>query len=168
MLYNLDYPSPLGKITVVSDGDSIIALWFEEQKHFGLDSCECADGEGVPAIISAVKWLDCYFSGGIPDFIPPLAPISPTPFRKAVLMELMKIPYGKTTTYGEIAKAVAGAMGREKMSAQAVGGAVGNNPISLIIPCHRVIGADGSLTGYDGGVWRKKALLEMEKGVSLG
>lgn len=151
-------------MTLASDGKSLTGLWFEGQKYFcaGIkpgDGCEAV----LPVFDIAKNWLDEYFSGKAPDFLPPVAPVSATPFRMAVWQELLKIPYGSLVTYGEIAKSVAKTMGLARMSAQAVGGAVGHNPISLIIPCHRVVGSDGSLTGYAGGVWRKKALIELER-----
>ena len=115
-----------------------------------------------PLLEEASRWLDIYFSGQEPDFLPPLR-YGSTKFRKLVCDIMLTIPYGKTVTYGEIAAKIAGELGVRKMSAQAVGGAVGHNPISLMIPCHRVVGANGSLTGYGGGIARKGKLLEMEK-----
>ena len=116
----------------------------------------------ILAIRCQRKWLDVYFSGKEPDFTPPLR-METTPFRKAVWEILLTIPFGQTMTYGEIADMIAGRTGLEKMSAQAVGGAVGHNAISLIIPCHRVVGSNGSLTGYAGGIEKKVKLLTMEK-----
>ena len=110
----------------------------------------------------AIKWLDTYFGGKVPNFTPPIS-IQTTPFRKAVYDILLTIPYGQTMTYGEIANIIAKQNGVERMSSQAVGGAVGHNPVSIIIPCHRVVGADGSLTGYAGGLDRKIELLKLEK-----
>ena len=109
----------------------------------------------------AKRWLDVYFSGREPDFLPPLRYDS-TPFRRLICKIMLTIPYGKTMTYGQIAAEAAKRLGAEKMSAQAVGGAVGHNPISLMIPCHRVVGTSGSLTGYGGGIARKVKLLELE------
>ena len=219
MNYTAHYDSPIGGITLASDGVALIGLWFEGQKHFaamlGPQHRECDD---LPVFVETKRWLDSYFSGQIPDFTPKLA-MRATPFRQAIWEILLTIPYGKTVTYGEIARrfvetfhetslqssslhnvslhgatsqdislqgaplqvtssqdalsqgsllqgmSIQGAMlAKKNMSAQAVGGAVGHNPISLIIPCHRVIGANGSLTGYAGGVERKKYLLELERG----
>ena len=219
MNYTAHYDSPIGGITLASDGVALIGLWFEGQKHFaamlGPQHRECND---LPVFAETKRWLDSYFSGQVPDFTPKLA-MRATPFRQAIWEILLTIPYGKTVTYGEIARrfvetfhetslqssslhnvslhgatsqdislqgaplqvtssqdalsqgsllqgmSIQGAMlAKKNMSAQAVGGAVGHNPISLIIPCHRVIGANGSLTGYAGGVERKKYLLELERG----
>ena len=114
------------------------------------------------ALAEAVRWLDAYFSGREPDFLPPLHPHG-TAFQRAVWDILRSIPYGQTMTYGEIARRLAAQQGLSHMSAQAVGGAVGHNPVSILIPCHRVVGADGSLTGYAGGVDKKRFLLELEE-----
>lgn len=119
-------------------------------------------GKGEGAISLAVKWLDIYFAGGRPDFLPPYKLRNVTPFRQQVMDLLLAIPYGQTVTYGELAKRLAEANGRERMSAQAVGQAVGWNPIGIMIPCHRVLGAGGRLTGYAGGIANKKALLRLE------
>ena len=161
MEYTQRYASPLGGITLASDGDCLKGLWFDGQTRFaeGLDP-EHAERE-LPVFDLAVRWLDTYFSGREPDFIPPLR-LNGTPFRQTVWKLLLTIPYGRTVTYGEIAAEAAGRLGLPRMSAQAVGGAVGHNPISLIIPCHRVMGSNGSLTGYAGGVERKARLLELE------
>ena len=122
----------------------------------------------LPVFEQTKRWLDSYFSGQIPDFLPPLS-LKGTDFRMEVWEELLKIPYGKTVSYGEIAAAVARKRGLDRMSAQAVGGAVGHNPVAIIVPCHRVVGKDGSLTGYGGGLDKKTALLSLEKaeGVKL-
>lgn len=119
-------------------------------------------GETEATISLAVKWLDIYFAGGRPDFLPPYELRNVTPFRQQVMDLLLAIPYGQTVTYGELAKRLAEANGRERMSAQAVGQAVGWNPIGIMIPCHRVLGAGGSLTGYAGGIGNKAALLRLE------
>lgn len=162
MQYITHYTSPLGEITLASDGKAIIGLWFDGQKYDrSILLSECQEQE-LPIFVETKKWLDDYFAGRKPDFTPALA-LDCSPFRTEVLQILMDIPYGKTITYGEIAKELAKKRGLAKMSAQAVGGAVGRNPISLIIPCHRVIGANGSLTGYGGGIQRKLALLKLEK-----
>ena len=162
MQYITHYTSPLGEITLASNGNAIIGLWFEGQKHdrnILLPNCQEKE---LPIFIETKKWLDDYFAGREPSFTPALA-LDCSPFRTEVLKILMRIPYGQTTTYGEIAKEIAKKRGLTKMSAQAVGGAVGFNPISLIIPCHRVVGTGGSLTGYGGGIQKKLALLQLEK-----
>ena len=156
------YNSPLGGITMASDGDALTGLWFDGQKYFAATLGKEHKEKILPVFEQADRWLDLYFSGSIPDFLPPLS-IKTTEFRKAVWEILQAIPYGETRTYKEIARLVAKKKGLPQMSAQAVGGAVGHNPISLMIPCHRVIGSDGSLTGYAGGIEKKIWLLEMEK-----
>lgn len=162
MDYTYRYSSPLGGITLASDGESLTGLWFDNQKYYAYTLSETNQQKELPVFSQTLKWLDIYFSGKAPDFIPPLR-MKTTPFRKSVWKIMLKIPYGQTMTYGEIAKVIAGQNGLQKMSAQAVGGAVGHNSISLIIPCHRVIGANGSLTGYAGGIARKVSLLTLEK-----
>ena len=156
MEYICHYTSPVGKITLASDGDALIGLWFNGQKYFASTLRITPEEKLLPVFEAAIKWLDIYFSGKIPSFVPKLS-IQASPFRRAVYQALLTIPYGQTTTYSEIAKTI------NCKSAQAVGGAVAHNPISIIIPCHRVIGKDGSLVGYAGGLDRKKKLLEMEK-----
>lgn len=152
--------SPLGAITMASDGTALTGLWFDGQRRF--PAClENAHTAALPVFDQAEEWLRVYFGEKAPDFTPALNPVG-TDFRRAVWDILLKIPYAETRSYGEIAQALAQRCGLQKMSAQAVGGAVGHNPISLIIPCHRVIGADGSLTGYAGGIDRKRKLLDME------
>lgn len=162
MIYTYEYNSPLGAITLACDDKYIIGLWFNGQKHFGNILPMQTENKDVPLFYEARRWLNIYFSGNEPDFLPPLRYDS-TPFRKVVCDIMLEIPYGKTMTYGEIAEKIAKQRGIKKMSAQAVGGAVGHNPISLIIPCHRVVGTNGSLTGYGGGIKRKVKLLELEK-----
>lgn len=162
MIYTYEYLSPLGTITLASDGETIIGLWFNGQRHFGNVLPQKTETKELPLFADAKRWLDIYFSGKEPDFLPPLRYDS-TPFRKSVCDIMMTIQYGKTMTYGEIAANITEQKGIEKMSAQAVGGAVGHNPISLMIPCHRVVGTNGSLTGYGGGIDRKIKLLELEK-----
>lgn len=148
------YDSPLGTVILRSDGDALTYLGFtEETSSFGFETED-------EILLSALKWLDIYFSGAVPDFTPPLKARS-TPFREMVWEELLTIPYGKTASYGRIAKRIEERTGR-RCSARAVGGAVGANPISLIIPCHRVIGTDGSLTGFGWGLERKRKLLALE------
>lgn len=163
MFYSTNYSSPLGLLKLASDGDSLVGLWIEGQKYFGdtVDK-DMTEIDDLPIFAAAKKWLDKYFSGqkpAIPDL--PLAPIGGE-FRQAVWNILCEIPYGEYITYGDIAKTVAAQMGKANMSSQAVGGAVGHNPISIIIPCHRVVGANGSLTGYAGGISKKIKLLEHE------
>lgn len=161
MLFQWHYDSPLGGITLASDGTSLTGLWFDGQKYFGATLDDGHEEKLLPVFEETCRWLDIYFSGRKPGFTPPLA-MQASPFRKAVWEILLTIPYGKTMTYGDIAKRIAAQKGIARMSARAVGGAVGHNPISLIIPCHRVVGADGSLTGYAGGIDRKVNLLRME------
>ena len=160
MDYVYRYDSPVGKMTIASDGTALTGLWFDGQKYFAGTLSEPYEEKILPVFEDTISWLDTYFSGEIPDFTPELS-VQSTPFRKAVWDILLTIPYGQTITYGEIADIIAQQTGK-KMSAQAVGGAVGHNPVSIIIPCHRVVGADGSMTGYAGGIVRKKFLLELE------
>ena len=161
MDYTHHYDSPLGGMTMASDGDVLTGLWFDGQKYFA-DTLSAEHSErNLPVFDETDRWLDLYFSGKAPGFTPALN-MRTTAFRKAVWEILLTIPYGKTMTYGQIAERIADWLGGHRMSAQAVGGAVGHNAISLIIPCHRVIGADGSLTGYAGGVDKKMLLLRME------
>ena len=161
MEYIHHYASPLGGITMASDGKLLTGLWFDGQKYFADTLDPDHTEKALPVFRLADSWLNIYFSGKAPDFTPPLA-MKTTSFRKAVWEIMLTIPYGKTMTYGEIADRIAKQKGIEKMSAQAVGGAVGHNAISLIIPCHRVIGTNGSLTGYAGGIDKKIKLLELE------
>ena len=166
MLYKSTYNSPLGKITLASDGKNLIGLWIEGQKYF-LSSIksELKEQPDLEIFTKTTNWLDRYFKNKKPGISEiPLAP-NGTTFQKAVWEILCKIPYGKTTTYGEIAQEIAKQKGLKKMSAQAVGGAVGHNPISIIIPCHRVIGSNGNLTGYAGGIDKKIKLLKLEKAI---
>lgn len=150
-------------MTLASDGMSLVGLWFHSQKHFASTlSADHVERDDVPVFDEAKHWLDDYFSGRILCFTPMLA-FRATSFQRRVWEILLTIPYGETMTYGEIAHIVAKQNGRSAMSARAVGGAVGHNPISLIVPCHRVVGADGRLTGYAGGVERKAHLIRMEK-----
>lgn len=156
------YDSPLGEILLSADATGLTGLWFEGAKYYarGLPQ-ECAHRE-TPVLLQAKRWLDIYFTGTSPELTLPLHPVG-TPFQQAVWQMLLQIPYGQTTTYGELARRLARERGQKTLSAQAVGGAVGHNPISLIIPCHRVVGTDGSLTGYAGGVDKKQHLLELER-----
>lgn len=161
MEYIHHYDSPLGGITLASDGEALTGLWFDGQKYFGSTLSADHEVKSLPVFEQTKKWLDIYFSGKAPDFTPPLS-VGTTAFRQAVWDILLTIPFGQTMTYREIADRIAAQKGLAHMSAQAVGGAVGHNPISLIIPCHRVIGTDGSLTGYAGGTDKKLWLLTME------
>jgi methylated-DNA-[protein]-cysteine S-methyltransferase len=161
------YDSPLGGITIASDGEALTGLWFDGQKYFPDGLADGSDEIQLPVFDLTQRWLDIYFSGQQPDFTPPLK-LKTTAFRKDVCEIMRTIPFGETMTYGEIATRIAAQKGIRQMSAQAVGGAVAHNPISLIIPCHRVVGSNGSMTGYAGGLDRKVWLLEMEHSVSKG
>lgn len=161
-VYTCAYESPLGEITLACDGEAIVGLWFNEHTRHAPVLPEQTIQEETALLRDGKRWLETYFSGKNPDFLPPIRYDS-TPFRKTVCDIMLTIPYGQTMTYGEIAAEVARQQGIAKMSAQAVGGAVGRNPISLMIPCHRVVGTSGSLTGYGGGMERKVKLLELEK-----
>ena len=162
MEYTHHYTSPLGGITLACDGEALNGLWFDDQKHFADTLAQEHMEKDLPVFGRAENWLDTYFSGKQPNFTPPLR-MKTTAFRRAVWEILLTIPYGKTMSYGEIAALLAERKGLSRMSAQAVGGAVGHNAISLIVPCHRVVGANGSLTGYAGGLERKLRLLTLEK-----
>ena len=147
---------------MASDGTHLIGLWFNGQKYFADTLPAHPQEKALPIFKQTMRWLDTYFSGKEPKFTPPLK-MQTTPFRRQVWKIMLQIPYGKTMTYGEIAAQIAKKKGLKKMSAQAVGGAVGHNSISLIIPCHRVVGTNGSLTGYAGGISKKLKLLKLEK-----
>ena len=162
MEYTTDYHSPVGEILLAGNEKELTGLWFEGQKYFGSTLEREMRKKDLPIFEETRRWLDQYFSGKKPDFLPPLAPKG-SEFRRKVWKHLLEIPYGETTTYGALAKKLAIEMGRETMSAQAVGGAVGHNPISILIPCHRLLGADGSLTGYAAGLEVKKRLLALER-----
>ena len=162
MEYTQHYNSPLGGITLASDGTSLIGLWFDGQEYFA-DALEKEHEEkDLPVFVETRRWLDIYFSGRQPDFTPPLR-MKTTPFRKMVWEIMLTIPFGETMTYGAIAVRIARQKGLRQMSARAIGSAVGHNSISLIIPCHRVVGSEGKLTGYAGGLDKKVKLLELEK-----
>lgn len=161
MDYTHHYDSPLGGITLASDGDALIGLWFDGQKYFADTLNETPEEKMLPVFEETDRWLDIYFSGKAPDFTPKLS-MRTTAFRKTVWDIMLTIPFGQTMTYGWIAERAARQMNLPRMSARAVGGAVGHNAISLIIPCHRVVGTNGSLTGYAGGIDRKIRLLQME------
>ena len=155
MTYIGQYDSPLGKITLACDGQNLTGLWFDGQKYFGSTITPPVIYADAPPLDAAAQWLDEYFSGRIPSCAPPLK-LAGTPFMLKVWAFLRTVPYGKTATYKEIAEAAGSAP-------RAVGGAVARNPVSLIVPCHRAVGADGSLTGYAGGLSRKEFLLALEK-----
>lgn len=159
--YTTTLTSPIGPLTLASDGESITGLWMKDQKYYGSTLSKVTTEAVLPVFEQTAQWLERYFKGEQPVMDLPLAP-SGSDFRKAVWEILCTIPYGQVVTYGIIARRMAEKMGRTTMSAQAVGGAVGHNPISILIPCHRVVGADGSLTGYAGGVDKKRWLLQLE------
>lgn len=159
--FTTTYASPLGEMTMASDGQALTGLWFSGQKYFGANLPSASIPGNLPVFDKTAAWLDRYFSGQQPGPPPPMAPFG-SPFQRSVWDILRQIPYGDLTTYGQISKQMAKRLGRNSMSAQAVGGAVGHNPISILIPCHRVIGSGGSLTGYAGGLERKLFLLRLE------
>ncbi|HIR92579.1 MAG TPA: methylated-DNA--[protein]-cysteine S-methyltransferase [Candidatus Egerieimonas intestinavium] len=161
MQYTSHYQSPLGAILLAADERGLTGLWFEGQKYFALYLDKEHEEREVPVFAQAKKWLDVYFSGREPEIQVPLH-FTGTDFQNQVWQILCSIPYGQTMTYGEIARELAARRGTKSMSAQAVGGAVGHNEISIIVPCHRVVGASGSLTGYAGGIDKKIALLKLE------
>lgn len=163
MIYTMRYTSPLGDILLAADEIGLTGLWFYGAKYFADGLPKDSINVKTPILEQAEKWLDIYFGGSEPNFTPPLHPIG-SDFRREVWDILLTIPYGETATYGDIARRLAEKNGAAKISAQAVGGAVGHNRISLIIPCHRVVGADGALTGYAGGIDKKSALIQLEKG----
>jgi len=163
MFYKDNYLSPLGEILIASDGENLVGLWFKGQKYFlGTINEPIYQKDDLEIFKKTKTWLDKYFEGKKPQIADlSIAPMG-SDFRKRVWKILCAIPYGKTVTYGQIARQMAADEGKDKMSAQAVGGAVGHNPISIIIPCHRVIGSNNSLTGYAGGISTKIRLLELE------
>lgn len=162
MQYISYYESPIGDILLAADDIGLTGLWFEGQKYFALSLDKEHEEREIPLFEQTGHWLDLYFERRDPDFSVPLH-FTGTDFQNAVWKILCSIPYGQTTTYGEIAERLAGERGLRRMSARAVGGAVSHNPISIIVPCHRVIGANGSLTGYAGGIDKKIRLLALEK-----
>lgn len=174
MEYIHNIESPVGTLTVSSDGENVSGLWIAGQKYFAKTLGDAAGnqpglpaGQNPPVFDTVEKWLDIYFSGEEPDFMPPLMPRGSL-FQKTIWNILCKIPYGRTTTYGEVAKQFE-MENKGRTSARAAGGAVGRNPVSILIPCHRVIGKKGDLTGYAGGVAIKRTLLQMEGiEISLG
>ncbi len=164
MEYIRHISSPLGEILLSGTDQALTGLWFESQKYCAATLAPPYEEKDLPVFEVTEKWLKLYFSGNEPDFTPPLSPKGTT-FQKEVWDILLTIPYGQTVTYGEIARIYARRKGLPSMSAQAAGGAVSRNPISVIIPCHRVIGSGGKLTGYAGGIGRKQKLLALEKSV---
>ena len=161
-MYRKLYKAPFAKIYMQSDGEYLTGLWFEGSRDVLKHQCYFEEAD-LPIFDQTSKWLDIYFSGKNPDFVPKYKIDNLTPFRKQVIDIMNEIPYGKTVTYNDIAIKIARLRGVKKMSAQAVGGAVGWNPICIIIPCHRVVGTNGSLTGYGGGIKNKVELLKIEK-----
>ena len=156
------WDSPLGEMWMASDGENLCGLWFAGQKYFDLARLRRGERKELPVFAETKHWLAEYFSGKAPAFTPSLF-LDGTPFQRMIWAMLLQIPYGETVTYGQLAARAAKKLGREKMSAQAVGSAVGHNPVSIIVPCHRVVGANGSLTGYAGGVEKKAWLLDRER-----
>lgn len=163
MLYKTTYHSPIGNLLLVSNENSLLGIWIENQKYYLANIKEPLQKEdNLDIFIQTKNWLDRYFQGEKPN----ISALSLVPrgskFRQTVWQCLLEIPYGKVITYGELAKTVAKKLNKKTMSAQAIGGAVGHNPISIIIPCHRVVGSNKSLTGYAGGIEKKTKLLELE------
>ena len=161
MVCTCHYESPLGDILLAADELGLTGLWFKGEKYFADNLSEEHIQEETVILTQTKQWLNIYFSGQEPECLPPMHPIG-SAFRQEVWNILLQIPYGQTITYGEIAGRIAEARNVSHMSAQAVGGAVGHNEISIIIPCHRVVGTNGSLTGYAGGIDKKISLLELE------
>lgn len=165
MLYIKYYNSPLGRMLMAANSVTLIGLWFERQKYFARTLMGQHAKGNLPVFSQTRTWLDKYFAGQNPGPVPPLS-LHDNAFRLAVWNTLATIPYGTVRTYGDIARQIASERGFNRMSAQAVGGAVAHNPISIIVPCHRVVGTNGSLTGYAGGIAKKQALLRLE-GINL-
>jgi methylated-DNA-[protein]-cysteine S-methyltransferase len=161
MEYICRIKSPVGILTVASNGQNVSGLWIEGQKYFAGTLEKDIAEQDLPIFRNVREWLDIYFSGREPGFMPPLMPRG-SPFQKMIWNDLCKIPYGQTTSYGELAKQYERENKGKNTSARAVGGAVGRNPVSILIPCHRVIGKNGSLTGYAGGIDIKIKLLQLE------
>lgn len=162
MIQTLRYESPIGPLFAAERDGSCIGLWIEGQKYFPTSRDGWEENPNAPALMAVARWLDAYFEGKAPSTSALSLRPEGSPFRQAVWKLLRDIPYGQVTTYGQLAQRLADQRGIPHLSAQAVGGAVGHNPLSILIPCHRVVGADGSLTGYAGGLERKKALLTLE------
>lgn len=165
MMYSCEYRSPLGDLLLASDGESLTGLWIKGQKYFAASLGKDAERRELPVFAQARKWLDLYFAGEQPGDLPKLN-LQGTAFQRLVWQELLKIPYGQVESYGEITKRLERETGK-RSAARAVGSAVGRNPISILVPCHRVVGASGSLTGYAGGIPNKIALLKLE-GIDVG
>ena len=162
MQYTSHYQSPMGAMLLAADLEGLTGAWFQGQKYFARGLNQESEEQDLPVFGEAKRWLDLYFSGKEPDFQVPLH-FTGTGFQNQVWEILCGIPYGKTMTYKEIAGQVAALRGLDHMSAQAAGSAVSHNPISVLVPCHRVVGTGGSLTGYAGGLDRKVKLLELEQ-----
>lgn len=161
-IYSTDIPSPLGMLTLASDGSSLAGLWFEGQKHFGGTFARSfIKRDALPVFRAAELWLNEYFSGGKPDPASLPLVLYGTEFQKKVWRLLGKIPYGQTVTYGWLAEQVSVETGTAPC-ARAVGGAVGRNPVSIILPCHRVMGVNGAMTGFAAGIEKKQYLLSLE------
>lgn len=164
MIHTTICNSPLGEIQLAAKGDALVGLWFAGQKYFLGSLKEPMERKpDDPVLLAAQNWLDRYFAGERPAASELKLSPAGSEFQKAVWEILGQIPYGEVTSYGEVAKKAAAKLGRQRMSAQAVGGAVGHNPISILIPCHRVVGSNGNLTGYAGGIDKKIYLLTLEK-----
>ncbi len=160
-IYTRTYDSPIGRLTLTSDGEYLTGLWIRDMETGEEAGIVHREEKNLPVFVKTIQWLACYFNGEEPDFLPQIK-AEGTEFQQSVWKILSEIPYGQVVTYGEIAKKIASERGKARMSAQAVGGAVGSNPVSILIPCHRVVGAKGNLTGYGGGLPIKERLLEME------
>lgn len=167
MVYYTEYVCPqLGGLTLGSDGEALVGLWLDSQKYFAQGYEDMTRDDALDAFKPVIAWLDEYFAGGDPQVSSLLLKPQGSSFRQRVWKKLLEIPLGKLRSYGDIGKELAAEDGKSTFSAQAVGGAVGHNPISIIIPCHRVVGSNGSLTGYAGGIDKKIWLLEHEGAMS--
>lgn len=164
MFYSTTYKTPIGNSFLVSNEEYLVGIWFEGQKHYCPIKETIKTGQLTDVLRQTTEWLNQYFSGEQPDISTIQIKLHGTPFQQDVWEILCEIPYGEVMTYGEIAKIIAKKYNRKTMSAQAVGGAVGRNPISILVPCHRVVGANGSMTGYAGGIEKKQWLLQHESG----
>lgn len=164
MTYIQPYTSPLGGMVLAADDAGLTGVWFNGEKYFAQHEGHQHKEQNTSILQQTKRWLDCYFEGKEPDFSVPFH-FNGTSFQNTVWSILCTIPYGKTISYGDIAKQIAAVRGIPRMSAQAVGGAVGRNEISIIVPCHRVIGSNGTLTGYAGGLDKKIYLLTLERAI---
>lgn len=160
-IYTHNYQSPLGEIVIASNDTAITGLWLVGQRHFDIEVEGCITDKDLPIFDEVSRWLDIYFTGNNPGEIPAVR-MNGTPFQLEVWQILQAVPYGKLITYREIAELIAKKRGITKMSARAVGNAVGRNPVSILVPCHRVVGSSGKMTGYAGGIERKVKLLKLE------